>query len=459
MPTCLRHTVSFLGLCTAAFAQIMLPGPPQIGTVDGDVTDSVTLKLISGARVKLRAGERVLFAMCDATGRFQFQDVPFGNYEVSGDRPGYLAARQPNWARLSADRNRIEVHVSLQPAAVISGKVTDSAGVPIEGVAIDLLQFRPIDPKQGNSPSMPPPRIVLEGREMVAVASASTNDLGEYRFARLGKGSYYLSARPRAHRDDTDETERLTYYPRVLQVASAKPVAVAVGQEAPNIDIQLIRQAGVRITGRVVPPADSPRPRPFLVHTNVFAWRQDASQADDARLPSSVANGAFEIKNFLPGQYVVEAVTQDQADFGNPRTLLAGRRVVEVRDKDVDGVEIAMQPPVDISGTVVFDEDCPVVPVSIRPEVSSRLISRTPQVTAEATGTFTLHSLIPGKYTLTIRPQPSDTAANYRYSVVSAKLGDREVLQSGFELTGQPAGALRISIACRVQPSAREVVR
>ncbi len=48
---------------------------------------------------------------------------------------------------------------------------------------------------------------------MVAAASTSTNDLGEYRFARLSPGSYYLIAHPRPHRDDTDQTERVTYYP------------------------------------------------------------------------------------------------------------------------------------------------------------------------------------------------------------------------------------------------------
>ncbi len=227
----------------------------------------------------------------------------------------------------------------------------------------------------------------------------------------------------------------------------------------PNVDIQFIRQAGVRISGRVVQPAEGPRPRSFLVNTDVFARPQDASQADNARLPVPVANGAFELRNFLLGQYILEAVTRDQADFGHPRTLLAGYRTVEVRGQDVDRVEIAMKPPFDIQGAVVFDKDCPAVPVSILAEVSSRFASMAPPVTSSASGAFTLPSLIPGEYKLNISPQPSGTAANYRYSVASAKLGDREVFQNGFELAGQPAGALRISIACSETPAPREVVR
>ena len=115
-----------------------------------------------------------------------------------------------------------------------------------------------------------------------------------------------------------------------------------------------------------------------------------------------------------------------------------------------------MQPPVDIRGTVVFEENCPAVPVSVVTETSSRLASVPRQV---VTGAFTLPSLVPGKYTLTIRPQPSGAAANCRYSVDSAKLGEHEILQAGFEIAGQPAGALRIAVACTVQSRSREVVR
>ncbi len=120
-----RILLPLLGLSTAIYAQIVTLPSPQTGTVDGDVTENVLHDPISRARVKLRAGERMFFTRCDATGRFQFQQVPLGDYAVSADQPGYLAAGQPVSARLSADRTRIDVHLSLQPAAVIAGKVTD----------------------------------------------------------------------------------------------------------------------------------------------------------------------------------------------------------------------------------------------------------------------------------------------------------------------------------------------
>jgi hypothetical protein len=82
-----------------------------------------------------------------------------------------------------------------------------------------------------------------------------------------------------------------------------------------------------------------------------------------------------------------------------------------------------------------------------------------PKVAAAATGTFALPGLIPGKYTLAITPQPPASSANYGYSVASAKLGDGDVLQAGFELNGQPPGALRIAITCDQPRATQEVVR
>jgi hypothetical protein len=195
------------------------------------------------------------------------------------------------------------------------------------------------------------------------------------------------------------------------------------------------------------------------VNTNVLAWWPNAPSVRGDVSPGDAGTGAFDLKNVPPGRYLVEALTIDNTDLGHPRTLLAGRRTIEVRDKNVDGVEIAMQAPVDIQGEVFFDENCPAVPVSIVPSVESRLAAIARQFTSATAGRFTLTGLVRARYTLAIGPQPPRTLAGYRYSVASARLGEREVLRNGFELTGQPPGALRIEVTCSVPPAAREVVR
>jgi hypothetical protein len=473
MPTCLRRAFPLLGFCAVLFAQTPSPTRPRTGAVEGDVTDSVTQKPIAGARVTPQGGLRALFTRCDANGRFQFQAVPLGEYQAAADQPGYMGFGQPPVAvRLSSGNARAQVHILLPPRGVVSGRIVDSADVPIERMTVELLELRAINAKPASPPAImrdpefAPRRDTLEGGELVVVAGAQTNDLGEYRFAHVAPGTYYVYAWTDEGPEDHEKTARRTYYPHALRAESARPVAVSAGQEVSNIDIQAIIQPYLWVSGHVVPPV--PRSRSGSpVSTSAVAWRPKAPAEELS--PGFFTDDAFELGNFLPGPYVIVAVTTDQSHTGHP--LLAGRRTIEVPDKDLDGVEIPMQPPVDLKGAVVFDKTCPAVPVSIEPSFdtgiasfnqlvrSARLGPIDPQVAAAATGTFTLRSLVPATYRLAIHPRPPRTATNLRYSVASAKLGDRDVLRDGFEVTGQPPGTLRISIACGGQPGAREVAR
>jgi hypothetical protein len=429
------------------------------------VTDSVTRRSIGGARVKLEARERALFTKCDENGRFQFQSVPVGEYLARADQLGYMQVGEPIAVRLSSDKTRVRVNVLLEPYGVVSGRITDSAGVPMECVGVELLKLRPIDSKQAGPPDFAARRGTLGDRETVAVATTNTNDLGEYRFGHLPAGTYAVRFASAQHPSYPDPTERATYYPHTLRAASARPVAVAAGQEVTGIDIQAIRQATVRISGHLVPTVYSPKGHSFAVHADVAIWLADAPErsADDLNWQGGFSNSDFDMGYFLPGEYVIEAVASDQPDFIHWRKLMAGRRTFEASDKDLDDVEIPMQALVDLQGAVVFEKNCPAVPISIVPEVQPgglrRFAKFDPQVAGAASGAFTLPGLVPGKYTLTIRPQPPGATAGNRYSVASAKLGDRDVLQDGFEIDGQPAGALRVVMACDQPHGTREAVR
>jgi hypothetical protein len=430
----LIRVLPLLGLCAALAA--------QTGTVEGDVVDSATNKPIAGARVKLQNGQRSLFTMCDQDGHFQFQEVPFGRYPLTVEQPGYMAASDgPNMrgpttmADMPRDKGRATVHVALIPYGVITGKVTDSAGAPLEGVNVDLLKLRAIDP---NLAGLIYQRRALVGdREIASVFNVRTDDRGEYRLARLLPGEYYVDAQAGIVGGYRDETERTTYYPRVLEAAAAKPIAVAAGQQVSHIDIQLVRQTGVRISGRLIQPAGSPAGRSIMVHTLVLAWRADAPQ-EGSVIPTAVMSQAnFEVKNILPGKYVVEAGVSDQTDYGNPRLLLTGSRTIEVGDRDLGGVEIVMRAPVDVSGVLTFPANCQASPVLVWPQTVSHLPGpRSPQTISTA-GAFTLRGLLPGRYSLRSSPPPA-----------SVKLGDGESSQDSFEITGEPPGQLRIDMTC-----------
>jgi len=468
MPSCIRRALPLFGLCSLLFSQTPSPTTSQTGTVEGDVTDSVTHKPIAGARVRLQAGDRVLFTRCDENGRFQFQPVPLGEVLVLADQPGYLGISQPPIpARLSPGKTRTQVHSLLQPYGVISGRITDPAGVAAEGVTVELLQLRPVHPKPGspavagNPPEFAPARATLGDNQMVAIANSKANDLGEYRFAGLAPGSYYVYAWTDEDPADQEPVTRRTYYPRAIQPESARPVAVSAGQEVSNIDIQAVRQIPRRIAGHLVPTVYSPKGHSFPIRTEVVIWLADdpAQSRGDLNWQGGWSGSDFAFGKFLPGKYVIEALASDQPDFLAERRFQAGRRTFELSDKDLDNLEIPMQPLLDLHGAVAFAKNCPAAPVSVQAEATPAFVKFDPRVADAATGAFTLPSLFPARYALTIRPQPPRTAAKLRYSVASAQLGGQDVLKDGFELDGPPAGTLRISITCGGQPGAGEVAR
>ncbi len=270
MSVAIGRALPLLGFCAVLAAQ------SGAGAVEGDVTDCVSHRPIAGARVKLRAGERMLFTRSDSSGRFQFQEAPAGNLEVTADQPGYMNAS--HYVRAAGP-----VHLSLIRYAVVAGSVKDWAGVPVEGVRVELLTLRPGE------------------ANMVAAAGTTTNDLGEYRFARLSAGSYYVRAHPRLHYDDSDESERATWFPRALQSSTARAVAVAAGQEVSKIDIPLVRQAGVRIAGYASAPAGNPSGRAVMLHTNVAVWRLDAPREARAQPRLHHATGGTSRTGRKPG--------------------------------------------------------------------------------------------------------------------------------------------------------------
>jgi hypothetical protein len=427
-------------VCAILLAQASRPLSPQTGAVEGDVTDSVTGEPIAGARVRLVTHNRVTVAKSGADGHFEFRDVPFGVYVVDADKPGCMRSsdsagqHSADGVDLSASRPSANVHVALLRYAVITGKITDSAGVPLEGATVLVRPTLPGDPRQEN------------------VASATTNDLGEYRVAYLAPGQYAVSAKFNNPFGFQDAAERTTYYPHSLSRESAHPVAAATAQEVSNIDIQVIRQTGVRVSGRLIVPANAPPARSTLVNTDVALFEPDNSWQGASLPRTSARNNAFEFEDVLPGKYTLEAATYDDTDFGARRMLLDGRRTIEVADRDIKGLEIAMQASIDVPGTVTFEEGCTAVPVSIRLEAGVRsLVSfdRLPEVVAD-TGTFTLRGLTAGRFTPSIHPQASSRPGHtILHFVASATFAGRDVLRDGFELTGPDQGPLKITMACR----------
>ena len=147
----------------------------------------------------------------------------------------------------------------------------------------------------------------------------------------------------------------------------------------------------------------------------------------------------------------MEAAVSDQIDFGRPKSLLLGSRRLEVGESDVENVEIALNPPMDLSGTVTFEENCPAVPLTVGIQTFNRLAAGLPSRTVIENGEFTLQGVAPGKSSLTVRPAPGANATPAQF-VLSARWGDREISLGDLWLASQPPGPLQITMSCEGWP-------
>ena len=151
-------------------------------TLSGTVVDSVTGEPIRKALVQIYSNQRRM-AFSGDDGRFQLEGVPAGSYAVSAQKPGYFGQQEllrGGEPPVEVGPKAISAVVKLTPEAIISGRVTSAAGIPLEQVSLRLSYIE-----------------IREGRRRWDFkGTALTDEDGRYRFANLRPGSYYLSAAP-----------------------------------------------------------------------------------------------------------------------------------------------------------------------------------------------------------------------------------------------------------------------
>lgn len=91
---------------------------------------------------------RPRFSTTDDTGRFSFQDVDPGRYQLSAGRNGYVrqeygqggSSRAGTALALERGQSLRDIVIRLTPHAVIAGRVVDADGEPVSNVDIQLLR-------------------------------------------------------------------------------------------------------------------------------------------------------------------------------------------------------------------------------------------------------------------------------------------------------------------------------
>ena len=417
------------------------PGRAQAassGALEGDVVDASTGQGISGARVRLESGQSdPQFTTTDESGHFRFAGLTSQSYRVDARYPGYTAA-VPAGGGPPAPVRVVPpgpVRLEMRRAGAIVGKVTDASGVPLAGMPVTALQRYPDGDRRSKT----------EGAYQ-HVYPAYTDDLGEYRIGPLAAGSYYLLVKPISNYHSLqpgispphDPQERDTYYPRALRPSAGKPLELGEGKEL-RADVQMIRQSGVKVSGRVI-ATETPG-----LHVTVRAWPilAGASPVSGA----TPGGDRFSMENLLPGQYLLEAGQYADGDRLFETPLASAEQTVEIGTADLGGIDLILVPTPTIEGKVVFESGCTAAPVWVLLDGfrgSSRIGNLRRSMHTAANGQFVFPHLLPGRYRVYVSPE-----SNSYVRAVSAKLGDAEVLAESFELTAETKAPLHITATCR----------
>jgi len=317
-------------------------------TIEGFVTKDPDSQPVKKVLIELIAENQSqtgdYTAITGPDGTFRIENVLPGRYHLFAERTGFLDSEKQHGRSdgrlltLTAGQELTELHIRLQAAAVVRGRVTDEDGEPMPDAEVTVLRST-----------------FVGGRNRWEPAGAdNTNDLGEYRIANLPVGNFFVAVNPppnfkslienaglaaEAHNANAPDKSALTtyqtnYYPGTTDRSQASSIQLHAGDDFP-VNFSLMPSSSLSIRGTVVnlPPRTSVtimlQSRDFNVIMNGAEMHKD---------------GTFIIHDVSPGNYMIVASVE-----GSTKPMTA-RQAIQVGTYNLDGLRLAPQPGASIYG-------------------------------------------------------------------------------------------------------------
>jgi len=371
-------------------------------------------------------------------GTFRIENILPGRYHLFAERSGFLETDKSHGRSdgrvltLTTGQLLKDLHIRLQAAAVVRGRVTDEDGDPMPNAEVSVLR-----------------QSFVSGRNHWEQAGVErTNDLGEYRIANLPPGNVYVSVVPppdfknlieqggvaggdarNAAGEKPATSYQTTYYPGTTDRGQAAPIQLHAGDDFP-IDFAMIPSPSLSIRGMVVnlPPRTSAS---IMLQSRDFGLVLSGAEMHK--------DGSFVIRNVSPGNYTILATVD-----GAPVPMTA-RQALQVAS-NVDGLRLAPQPGATVRGRLrleggegpgAFDPDrifLALQPVDGEPEgmvTVGESFSNLTHVAAD--GTFQWVDVPAGNYYVQMAGDNSAGEAWYLKSVLA---GGRNINDSGISING-----------------------
>lgn len=314
-------------------------------TLRGRVVNAVTGEPINGALVELYSGaRRAQFSTPE--GAFEFVDLARGNYSLTARKPGYF--NEQDLGRMSAGVEGThavpsdeEVVLKLTPEGIISGRVEDEKGHPLEGVIVQPEMWA-----VGNGSKRLQP---WPGGNVV------TDDEGNFRIGELMPGDYYLKfseqgggrvtmrdaapkPRPKKTTEESEGTQGYgtQYYPGVAEESMASVIHVRAGTDLPIQQVlEPLRLYEISGVVRGAPSGEG-----FGLMLLAAGSGGGEPRGKSQIFPNT---GEFRIEAVPPGRYLLSVTAQDPtADRFNRRSsTLQAQMVLEV-NADLSGLVLLL---------------------------------------------------------------------------------------------------------------------
>ena len=375
----------------------------------------------------------------DDHGRFAMKDIEPGQYRFSASHAGFsdllYGARRlsRNGITLSLDAGQqlTGMVVRMTPHAVITGRILDADGDPIQDAQVIADRYRYVTGK----------------RQLVPLGYASTDDQGEYRLFGLAPGRYYIEANLRnpmmlmqaTHHASkpVEESYVPTYYPGATDIGNATVIELAPGSQIRGMDFTLSKARTVSVRGHVNTPSDVNR-QPGMI---VLAPRgRPALGRDIHRVQVVDRQGTFEIAGISPGSYTLTASMNDG------KTSYSARQQVDVGGSGIEDVALSLSQGSELAGELRFEGQTPPSLTGIGVglvefERYDGPLGARPYSEVKEDGTFTLPNIAGEIYRAFVQGLPAG------YYLKSVRIGDEELKETGIDATREVSGTLLLTVS------------
>ena len=413
-------------------------------TIEGIVTRDPDSQPVKKALIELIADNQAqggnYTTITGPDGVFRIENITPGRYHMFAERSGFLDTDKQRGRTdgriltLTAGQHLNDLHLRLQAAAVIRGRVTDEDGDPLPNAEVSALR-----------------QTFVAGHKHWEQAGAErTNDLGEYRIANLPAGNVYISVSPPpdfkslienagtaadARNPKTDPpastTYQTTYYPGTADRSQATPIPLRPGDEFPA-NFTLTPSPSLSIRGSVtnVPPRASAT---IMLQSRDFSLVLNGAEMHK--------DGSFVIHDVSPGSYTILASIE-----GSPVPMTA-RQSLQVGSMNIEGLRLSPQPGTTIQGHMRvearnaagrFDPDRVFLALqSVDSEQDEGMLAGRESFSNLAhvarDGSFQWTDVPPGAYYVQVM---GDTTASEGWFVKSVATGGRDINESGITVDG-----------------------